>query len=102
MLVDDYSPQGKCSINQAAEGTLYVSTVGLSMDFTRPFQTVEFRVAILNNETNTIWSYSEETFTKIDLKKVIEKCKVGDDIIIMTVDKRFSLPHNVIEIAWGC
>ncbi|MEO1263710.1 MAG: hypothetical protein AAFZ15_33175 [Bacteroidota bacterium] len=102
MLVDDYSPKGKCKISQNATGTLFVSTTQLSLDFANPLKSIEFRVAIVNNQTNTIWQYSDKTYKKVDLEKILEKCEVGDDILIMTVDQTYSLPHNKIEIEWGC
>ena len=102
MLVNEYTPNGKCKVTENASGILYVSTTELNVFSLLPYQSVGFKVAIRNNKTNTLWLYSEETFMSIDLKKIIEKCEAGDEIIILTVDKSFSLPHNTLEIEWGC
>ena len=102
MLVDDYSPRGKCKISQDAKGTLYVSTTEFSMDLLNPMKSIAFRIAIINSSTNTIWQFSDKTYKKIELEKIIGKCQVGDDILIMTVDQEYALPHNKIEIEWGC
>lgn len=103
MLVDNYSPKGKCSVSPDAKGSIFLSAVELSInDLTKPLKSIEFRVAIVNNQTNTIWQFADETFTEIKLEKIIKKCQVGDAIIFMTVDQQYSLPHNKIEIEWGC
>ena len=102
MVVDDFSPRGKCEIEAGTKGNLSVSTVNLSLTETTPFKNVGFKVAIKNEKTNTLWLYSEETFYEIPVESIMAKCKPGDKIILITVDKEFSLPHNEIAIIDRC
>ena len=102
MVVSDYSPGSKCKVPFNATGNISVSTIELNLNAPFPYQSVGFKVAIHNHRTNTIWLYSEETFQSIDIKSLIDKCGEGDSIILLTVDKNFALPHNTIEIQWGC
>mgnify|MGYP000903863951 CR=1 FL=1 len=51
-------------------------------------------VAIKDGKSGTIFIYSPRTVKKINVEKILEKCKIGDSILIMTKDTKFSLPHN--------
>ena len=102
MLVNDFSPEGICKVEQGMKGKLQVSTVYFSMDAAQPFTNVGFKVAIKNEKTNTLWMFSDQTFHEIELEKILAKCNQGDKIMLLTVDQQFSLPHHEIEIMWGC
>ena len=103
LLVDKYTPEGKCELKPRKEGTIAVSTVDLSNLRGTPGKRIGFRVAIKNGRTKTMWMYSEKTLYSIEMKDIIKKCEPGDNIVIMTVDQQYSLPHNEIELIWdGC
>lgn len=102
VLVNDYSPEGICKLEDIRHGTISVATVDLSDDSKTPIKNIGFKVAIQNHRTNTLSMYSDETFQEVRLEHIIEKCEMGDHIIIMTVDQKYSLPHHEIEIRWGC
>lgn len=101
MLVEDYSPNAVCMLDEGATGILAVSVVSISTDMIVPYENIGFKVAIRNSETNTLWLFSEETFLEVDLEKVLAKCKLGDRIVLLTVDEQYSLPHNEIFFG-GC
>ena len=102
LLVNEYSPEGKCKVEMGMEGTLTVATVQLSGAGGTPVKTIGFKVAIKNDRTNTLWMYSEKTLREVPLEDILKKCEKGDRIIFMTVDQRYSLPHHEIELIWGC
>ncbi len=102
IIVDDYSPRGKCVVEKGMKGKLTVSTINFSFTNAELFKKIGFKVAIKNERTNTLWLYSEETFYEIELEKIMAKCQEGDKIVLITVDNEFSLPHNEIAINWGC
>ena len=102
MLVDEYSPRGEIRISPDSDGKIYVSTVNFSLDLLTPYKSIGFKVAIRNKKTNTLWMYSDETYAQINLKSILSKCEVGDEIVLLTVDKEYSLSHNTIKIDWGC
>lgn len=102
MLVDNYSPKGSCQLEMGMRGKLSVSTIELSNTSHSVIQPIYFRVAIKNEATNTMWMYSAEMFKEVLLEDVLKECQPDDKIIIMTEDKRFSLPHHEINLVWGC
>ena len=97
-LVNDYSPRGTCEIEQTAKGTLAIYTVELSESAITPKKHIEFKVAIEDAATKTLWLFSEKTLKKIAIEKVLAKCKKGDVIRLLTVDNAFALPHNEILV----
>lgn len=102
MMVNDYSPKGKCVIEEGMKGSLQVSSVQLTPNLAIPVEPVKFKVAIRNDETNTLWLFSDEPYTEIPVEDILAKCKKGDKIVLLTLDSEFALPHNEIEIMWGC
>lgn len=102
MLANEYSPEGKCKLEQGMKGALTVATVKLSGKKGSPSTNIPFRVAVKNSRTNTLWMYSETALQRVQLEDILKKCEPGDRIIILTVDQRYSLPHHEIEVAGGC
>ena len=98
VLVNDYSPRGQCTLKLDATGRLTVNTVNLSDNAIIPQKTISFKIAIRDAKTNTVWSFSEKTFTNLNVEKVLAKCKEADHIIILTTDQTFALPHNEILV----
>ena len=99
MLVEEYSNTAKCKISKEAKGWLSEAAVSLGeikggkqgFEIT---EKIEFGVAIKEGKTGTIFLYSSKTVKKINVEKILEKCKIGDSILIMTKDTQFALPHN--------
>ena len=54
VLVNDYSPEGTCKLEDIRHGTLSVATVNLSEDSKTPAKNIGFKVAIKNHRTNTL------------------------------------------------
>ncbi|MFK7932673.1 MAG: hypothetical protein AB8G22_04135 [Saprospiraceae bacterium] len=97
-LVKDYSPRSSCAIEQDATGKLAVYTVNISEKAITPKRNIDFKIAIRDAATKTIWMYSERTFETIAVEDILAKCKKDDHILLMTVDRSFALPHNEILV----
>ncbi len=102
VLVDEYSPEGQCEVFSEMTGSLKVATVDFSLDNFCLSMPVMFKVAIKNEQTNTLWLYSEKNFFEVPIEDVLKKCQRGDRIILVTVDQEYALPHHEIAINWGC
>lgn len=102
MLVDEYSPDGKCKLEEGMPGRITVSTVSLNENGGTAQKPIKFSVAIKDKKTNTLWMYTDKPVKDIDTKRLLDKCNSGDKIIIMTTHRIYSLMHNEIEIMKGC
>jgi hypothetical protein len=102
MLVDDYSPKGKCKIDKVVQGLITVSTVDLSDANHTAIKNISFQVAIKNRRTKTIRMFSTEAITEVYLEDILKSCEGGDTVIIMTIDPQYSLTHHEIEVMAGC
>lgn len=98
MLVNEYSPSGKCSVSITQKGDLTVSTVELSSKENKAINPIMFQVAIRDKNTGTLMMVSKEGIQKIEIQKILEKCKKGDNIVVLTVNDEYSLPHNEILV----
>lgn len=98
MVVDEYTPKGKCSLPLTARGELTVATAELSSNESKAIDSVPFKIAIRDENTRTLTMYSGDDFRKIEIQKVLAKCKKGDSIVLLTLEKQYALPHNEILI----
>lgn len=98
MIVTEYTDHGICEVSKLSGGTLTVQTVYLSPEENRPTGKLKFRLAIQDGDTGTIWSYSDKTYQDISIQEILGKCRAGDQIVLMTVDDDFALPHSKIAV----
>jgi hypothetical protein len=101
MIVEEYSSTAKAKIYKDATGWLTVGAVKLdeaNKGKAEVTEKLEFGVAIKDASTGTIVLFSTKEFMKIEAEKVLNKCKRGDSIIILTTDSTFALPHNEILV----
>lgn len=98
MVVDTYSPTGKCLLATTATGDLTVQTVQLSGADSKAIDKIDFKVAIRDKTTGTLHLFSNETYRQIPVQRVLASCKKGDHIVLLTLDNRYALPHNEIQI----
>ena len=98
LIVDNYSPKGRCRLPVSTTGLLTVQTVALTPTVTTPLRKVDFTVAIRDKTTGTLHLYSSRTYQQLPVKAVLTKCKKGDHILLVTKDSRYSLPHNEILV----
>lgn len=98
LVVDDYSPTGKCQLPYSSTGKLTVCSATYENDKWSCTEKIDFRVAIKDGNTKTLWSFSDQSFKEIDFKQVLAKCKKGDFVVILTVNNLHALPHNEILV----
>lgn len=98
IVVDDYSPTGKCSLAANATGQLTVCTADLSPTSSRAVDKINFKIAIRDHQTKTLVMYSNENYRQVDVRKVLAKCRKGDHIVLLTMDTQYALPHNEILV----
>ncbi|OIN57444.1 hypothetical protein [Arsenicibacter rosenii] len=98
MIVNEYTPSGKCSVTMKATGDLSVQTVDLGRAGAKAVEPIAFRIAIRDKDTKTLLSFSGEAMKKIAIEKVLARCKKGDAIILLTTDETYALPHNEIQV----
>jgi hypothetical protein len=98
MLVNEYSPSGKCSVLITEKGDLTVSTVEISSKESKAINPIMFQVAIKDKDTGTLMMVSKEGIQKIEIQKILEKCKKGDFILLLTNSDEYALPHNEILV----
>ncbi len=102
MLVNEYSPDGKCQLGAGMKGKLTLSAVTLTESSATPTTVLPFRVAIKHSDSNTLWMFTESAVKEVMLEDIVKECKKGDKIIILTAYKKYSLSHHEIELTWGC
>lgn len=98
LVVDDYSPIGKCALTQDAQGTLSVAEATYENNQWHQTAAIDFMVAIRDKNSKTLTMFSKEVYQKVDIKNVLSKCNKGDAIVLLTLKDTYALPHNEIEI----
>lgn len=98
LVVDEYTTTGKCVLSKSATGTLTVCTADLSPEKSFPTGKLKFMVGIRDANTKTICMYSRSAIKTVDISKIMEKCKAGDAIVLMTMEDEYALPHNEILV----
>ncbi|WP_460948676.1 hypothetical protein [Spirosoma daeguense] len=98
MVVDRYTPAGKCSVASTAKGELTVNTVNLSPTENKAVDRIPFTVAIRDKNTKTLVMYGQEAVKQIPIERVLTKCRKGDHIVLITTNNQYALPHNEILV----
>ncbi|MBK8554243.1 MAG: hypothetical protein IPL65_00035 [Lewinellaceae bacterium] len=99
MLVNEYAPNGKCTLSSESMGMLRVYAVELSGPTEAiPGKSVKFMVAIQDRETGTFTMFAQRSYHAVDAATVLKQCKPGDQIVIITLDREWSLPHGTILV----
>lgn len=99
MIVNEYSPDGKCIVESDAAGMLTLHPVTLeSGKEPIPGEKIAFKVAIRGGESRTLMMYSEKTYREIDIQKILKECQKGDHIVVITVEREWAVPHSEILV----
>lgn len=98
LVVNEYSPNGKCALPDTATGELSVCTVLLSSKTSTPVEKIRFKIALRDKSTGTLTMFSNETYKQVDIRKVLARCKKGDHIVLITTDTEYALPHHEIVV----
>lgn len=98
LIVNEYSPEGKCMLDSTARGILTVSPSTYDNNQWKADYPAEFMVAIRDKFTGTVCMYSDKRYKKLEISKVLSKCRKGDHIVLLTMDDRLALPHHEILV----
>lgn len=98
LVVDDYSPKGKCVLKSTASGQLTVCTAVFDNNQWQAVENIYFNIIIRDGSTKTLLSYSNITYKAIGIQDVLSKCKKGDYILISIIKDEYALPHNEILV----
>jgi hypothetical protein len=98
MIADQYTTKGKCAVSANATSMLAIYTVELNPGKCNPKDKIDFKIAIRDKQTQTLTMYSDETFKQADINQVLQKCKRGEKIILLTTKAKYALPHNEILV----
>ena len=103
-LINRNGDTGPLSVgNKKRTGTLSVSSMTKSCgDALNAVAPIGFRVAIKNRRTNSLWMYSDDVLFELDLQEVFQQCEAGDQLIFMTVDRKYRLGRHVVVFMDGC
>ena len=86
-------------------GDMYESLSLMIKDDSRRLSAIEiptFQIAIKDLKTGTQRMYSNEVYTQIPVDEIIDRCKDGESLIILTTDRKYALPNNEIGLLLGC
>lgn len=97
MIVTEYNINGKSAIQEKAIGELTVCTTEIGKT-TKAVEKIAFQVAIRDENSKTLVMFSGEKFKQISIQSILEKCKKGDFIVLMTTDNQYALPYNEILV----
>ncbi|MDX2069306.1 MAG: hypothetical protein SFV55_12850 [Haliscomenobacter sp.] len=99
MVVNEYTPTGKCELALDAKGIFTVQPVSLQdNNVVIPQGKRRFKIAIKDANTKTMTSFSDQTYTEIEVGKVLSQCRKGDYIVFITMDRELALPHNEVLV----
>jgi hypothetical protein len=98
MIVENYDKSTTAKIAKNAKGEFSVGTVSLSTTESKLTGNIKFSLAIKDGNTGTLLLFTPTKISKIDVQKILSKCKVGDCIIVLTTKNEYVLPHNEILV----
>lgn len=98
LVVNEYTPTGKCILSQTAKGTLTVAEATYKNKQWHQTAPVEFMVAIRDKDTHTLTTFSKEIYRSLDIQNVMKLCRKGDRIVLLTTSTKYALPHNEILV----
>lgn len=99
MIVDEYTTEGKCVVSSTASGKLTLHPVTLSGEnLPIPGEKIRFKVAIRGGGSKTLMLLSEKTYREIDIRTILKECKKGDHIVLLTLERTWSVPHSEILV----
>jgi len=99
MVVNEYSTSGKSVLSATATGELTLRPVffteGKELELG---DKIAFKIAIRDSNSKTMTLFSDKTYKEINIQSVLEKCKKGDHIVLLTVERNWAVPHGEILV----
>ena len=100
-IPDSYDRGATCVLKKSATGTISVhETFDVSnRDHYNKEDFISFKVVLFKKDFDTMVSFSDENYTRLDVESVLAKCEKGDEIVIILNDpNKYSLPHHRITV----
>ena len=100
-IPESYNVGAKTMINYGSEGIISVHETNDISDRDRYNREdfISFKVAIFRDTDDTMVSYSDKSYKKLAVQKVLSQCEPGDEVVIILDDPdKFSLPHHRIKV----
>ena len=99
MIVDDYSPEGKCVVSSGATGKLTVRPVTINAgEAPVPGEKIKFKIALRGSGNRALMLLSEKTYKEVDIQDILKQCQKGDHIVVLTLEREWALPHHEILV----
>ena len=99
MVVNEYTPSGKCELAIDAKGVFTVQPVSLGENGSAdPRGKRRFKIAIRDGNTRTLFLYADKAYEEIEANKILSQCKKGDSIVFITMDRDLALPHSEVLV----
>lgn len=102
-IVKEDSPDGPLKLTSRTRGKITIAPIDRTSREVLQNPPIGFKIGIRDYQSNTLWMYSEKTFYEVRLEDILSKCQMGDQVIFMTVDRKYRLPrHEVVVSGDGC
>jgi hypothetical protein len=99
MIVNEYSTEGKSVLAANATGELTLRPVFLTAGKDPEWgDKISFKIAIRDSNSKTMTVFSEKTYKEIDIQNVLGKCKKGDHIVLLMLERNWAVPHGEILV----
>lgn len=99
LVVNEYTTTGTCVVAATATGELTLRPVFFTEgEDLKSGDKIPFKIAIRHGGTKTLMLWSEKTCKEIDIQKVLRDCQKGDYIVLMTLERQWSVPHSEILV----
>lgn len=100
MLVNEYSPEGRCIVDANTKGELSLHAADMSNGkVTKASEKIPFKIAIRDRDSKTLMLFSEKSYQEINIQDVLAQCKKGDFIVLLTLEREWALPHSEILVS---
>ncbi len=96
-----WSYNDKQTLGMQQEGILTLKILDDS-ERLRAIESPSFQIAIKDNKSGNQRMFSNQTYTEIPANEIVDHCKEGESIIIMTTDRKYVIRENLIELLLGC
>lgn len=99
MVISEYSPTGVSKVSKQAEGRLQLRIIVSPKDKWEVSGAAQsFRVAIRDHKTGSLVMYGDNAYRSLEIEKVLAKCQVGDDILILSTNRELGISGAEIRV----
>lgn len=100
-LFDDTQPRSNSMLMRGMDGTLSIRITS-AIDRLMVYDDIYFQVAIQDAHTSTLRMYSTDAYNTVQVEDVLHQCNEGDRVIIILLDRKYTLARYTIDTMLGC